>query len=112
MMSTSLAAGSSNCLIRYRIVFLSASYNAVIEVLDSNCLKSQDGNENNVGSPFSKDFLSKMESGTLQAGREGTNATRALEINKMMSFWRNAQKRIRFEISKCSLFEMFAGAYR
>lgn len=57
-------------------------------------LPHKDGNENNVGSPFSKDFLSKMEDGTLQAGRRGTNATRALEINKMMSFWRNAQKRI------------------
>lgn len=57
-------------------------------------LPHKDGNENNVGSPFSKDFLSKMESGTLQAGREGTNATRALEINNMISFWRNAQKRI------------------
>ncbi len=75
-------------------------YNAFIQVIviyDSNSFKSQDGNENNVGSPFSKDFLSKMEDGTLQAGRGGTNATRALEINKMMSFWRNAQKRIRFE---------------
>ncbi|KAI2648511.1 DNA polymerase subunit gamma-1 [Labeo rohita] len=57
-------------------------------------LPHKDGNENNVGSPFSKDFLSKMEDGTLQAGRDGTNATRALEINKMISFWRNAQKRI------------------
>ncbi|XP_043084251.1 DNA polymerase subunit gamma-1 [Puntigrus tetrazona] len=57
-------------------------------------LPHKDGNEHNVGSPFSKDFLSKMEDGTLQAGRGGTNATRALEINKMMSFWRNAQKRI------------------
>lgn len=56
----------------------------------------QDGNENNVGSPFSKDFLSKMEDGTLQAGRGGTNATHALEINKMISFWRNAHKRIRY----------------
>uniref|UniRef100_A0A4W4H837 DNA polymerase subunit gamma-1 n=1 Tax=Electrophorus electricus TaxID=8005 RepID=A0A4W4H837_ELEEL len=57
-------------------------------------LPHKDGNENNVGSPFSKDFLSKMEDGTLQAGRGGTNAARALEINKMISFWRNAQKRI------------------
>ncbi|XP_041965966.1 DNA polymerase subunit gamma-1 [Alosa sapidissima] len=57
-------------------------------------LPHKDGNENNVGSPFSKDFLSKMEDGTLQAGRGGTNATRALEINKMISFWRNAQNRI------------------
>ena len=37
-----------------------------------------------------------MEDGTLRAGRSGTNATRALEINKMMSFWRNAHKRIRY----------------
>ncbi|XP_062847248.1 DNA polymerase subunit gamma-1 isoform X2 [Trichomycterus rosablanca] len=57
-------------------------------------LPHKDGNENNVGSPFSKDFLSKMEDGTLQAGQGGTNAARALEINKMMSFWRNAHKRI------------------
>lgn len=57
-------------------------------------LPHKDGNENNVGSPFSKDFLSKMEDGTLQAGRGGTNAARALEINKMISFWRNAHKRI------------------
>ena len=56
----------------------------------------QDGNDNNVGSPFSKDFLSKMEDGTLRAARGGTNATRALEINKMISFWRNAHKRIRY----------------
>uniref|UniRef100_A0A7N8X7M3 DNA polymerase subunit gamma-1 n=1 Tax=Mastacembelus armatus TaxID=205130 RepID=A0A7N8X7M3_9TELE len=57
-------------------------------------LPHKDGNHNNVGSPFSKDFLSKMEDGTLRAGRGGTNATRALEINKMISFWRNAHKRI------------------
>ncbi|XP_066558010.1 DNA polymerase subunit gamma-1 isoform X2 [Amia ocellicauda] len=57
-------------------------------------LPHKDGNANNVGSPFAKDFLSKMEDGTLQAGPGGTNATRALEINKMISFWRNAHKRI------------------
>ncbi|CAJ1057266.1 DNA polymerase subunit gamma-1 [Xyrichtys novacula] len=57
-------------------------------------LPHKDGNHNNVGSPFSKDFLSKMEDGTLQAGRGGASATRGLEINKMMSFWRNAHKRI------------------
>ncbi|KAK2834378.1 hypothetical protein Q7C36_015079 [Tachysurus vachellii] len=57
-------------------------------------LPHKDGNENNVGSPFSKDFLSKMEDGTLQAGRGEANAARALEINKMISFWRNAHKRI------------------
>lgn len=64
------------------------------------CFWLQDGNHNNVGSPFSKDFLVKMEDGTLRAGRGGTNAARALEINKMMSFWRNAHKRIR--LASCS----------
>ncbi|KAG9489148.1 hypothetical protein GDO78_005249 [Eleutherodactylus coqui] len=57
-------------------------------------LPHKDGYANNVGSPFAKDFLSKMEDGTLQASTEGNRATRALEINKMISFWRNAHKRI------------------
>ncbi|KAM4677002.1 DNA polymerase subunit gamma-1 [Discoglossus pictus] len=57
-------------------------------------LPHKDGNANNVGSPFAKDFLPKMEDGTLQASTGDTSATRALEINKMISFWRNAHKRI------------------
>ncbi|KAM5171282.1 DNA polymerase subunit gamma-1 isoform 1-T3 [Mantella aurantiaca] len=57
-------------------------------------LPHKDGIANNVGSPFAKDFLPKMEDGTLQASTGGTSAARALEINKMMSFWRNAHKRI------------------
>ncbi|KFV15242.1 DNA polymerase subunit gamma-1, partial [Pterocles gutturalis] len=54
----------------------------------------KDGNENNVGSPFAKDFLPRMEDGTLRAAVGRTHGTRALEINKMISFWRNAHKRI------------------
>ncbi|CAH2274241.1 DNA polymerase subunit gamma-1 isoform X1 [Pelobates cultripes] len=57
-------------------------------------LPHKDGITNNVGSPFAKDFLPKMEDGTLQAYIGDTSATRALEINKMISFWRNAHKRI------------------
>ncbi|KAG8440657.1 hypothetical protein GDO86_006413 [Hymenochirus boettgeri] len=57
-------------------------------------LPHKDGDNNNVGSPFAKDFLPKMEDGTLQASIGGSSATRALEINKMISFWRNAHKRI------------------
>ncbi|CAO2614141.1 DNA polymerase subunit gamma-1 [Lemmus lemmus] len=57
-------------------------------------LPHKDGNTYNVGSPFAKDFLPKMEDGTLQAGPGGASAPRALEINKMISFWRNAHKRI------------------
>ncbi|KAG2471094.1 DPOG1 polymerase, partial [Polypterus senegalus] len=65
------------------------------EKKDTKRKNAKDGNANNVGSPFAKDFLSKMEDGTLQAGLGGTDATRALEINKMISFWRNAHKRVR-----------------
>ncbi|ELW62800.1 DNA polymerase subunit gamma-1 [Tupaia chinensis] len=57
-------------------------------------LPHKDGNSYNVGSPFAKDFLPKMEDGTLQAGPGGASGPRALEINKMISFWRNAHKRI------------------
>ncbi|XP_062439302.1 DNA polymerase subunit gamma-1 isoform X2 [Rhea pennata] len=57
-------------------------------------LPHKDGNDNNVGSPFAKDFLPRMEDGTLRAAVGRTHGTRALEINKMVSFWRNAHKRI------------------
>ncbi|KAJ7311091.1 hypothetical protein JRQ81_006690 [Phrynocephalus forsythii] len=57
-------------------------------------LPHKDGSSNNVGSPFAKDFLPKMEDGTLEAGIGTTDGTQALEINKKISFWRNAQKRI------------------
>ncbi|PKU45256.1 dna polymerase subunit gamma-1 [Limosa lapponica baueri] len=57
-------------------------------------LSRGDGNDNNVGSPFAKDFLPQMEDGTLRAAVGRTHGTRALEINKMISFWRNAHKRI------------------
>ncbi|XP_071477444.1 DNA polymerase subunit gamma-1-like [Diadema antillarum] len=56
-------------------------------------LPHKDGAENNVGSPLAKDFLSKVEDGTLRSGG-GTQANRILEINKFISFWRNANKRI------------------
>ena len=38
----------------------------------------QDGNSCNVGSPFAKDFLPKMEDGSLQAGPGGASGPRAL----------------------------------
>lgn len=56
-----------------------------------------------MGSPFAKDFLPKMEDGTLQAGPGGANGPRALEINKMVSFWRNAHKRIRWATQPCPM---------
>ena len=60
----------------------------------------QDGNSCNVGSPFAKDFLPKMEDGSLQAGPGGASGPRALEINKMISFWRNAHTRIRWAVGE------------
>ncbi|XP_021263131.1 DNA polymerase subunit gamma-1 [Numida meleagris] len=61
-------------------------------------LPHKDGNENNVGSPFAKDFLPRMEDGTLRAAVGRTHGTRALEINKMVSFWRNAHKRVSSQV--------------
>ncbi|TRY87252.1 hypothetical protein DNTS_031755 [Danionella cerebrum] len=52
------------------------------------------GPYNDVNIPGCWFFKLPHKSGTLQAGRKATNATRALEINKMVSFWRNAKKRI------------------
>ncbi|XP_034280549.1 DNA polymerase subunit gamma-1 [Pantherophis guttatus] len=61
-------------------------------------LPHKDGNASNVGSPFAKDFLPKMEDGTLKAGIGAADGTHALEINKKISFWRNAHKRISSQI--------------
>ncbi|XP_030833050.1 DNA polymerase subunit gamma-1-like [Strongylocentrotus purpuratus] len=56
-------------------------------------LPHKDGADSNVGNPLAKDFLNKVEDGTLGSGG-GAQANRILEINKFISFWRNAQKRI------------------
>ncbi|XP_070541785.1 DNA polymerase subunit gamma-1-like [Ptychodera flava] len=53
----------------------------------------KDGAHKNVGNPLAKDFLAKMEDGTLSS-YGGAQANRILEINKMISFWRNSQDRI------------------
>ena len=53
----------------------------------------QDGPANKVGNPLSQDFLNKMDDGTL-ASMGGAEAQRILEINALISFWRNARKRI------------------
>ncbi|XP_038067395.1 DNA polymerase subunit gamma-1-like [Patiria miniata] len=56
-------------------------------------LPHKDGGSNKVGNPLAKDFLNKLEDGTLGSAG-GAQATRILEINKLISFWRNASKRI------------------
>ena len=53
----------------------------------------QDGTEANCGNPLSKDYLSKMEDGTLTSAA-GDMGKRILTLNSMMSFWRSARSRI------------------
>lgn len=54
---------------------------------------SQDGGNANVGNPLAKDFLTKIEDGTLSS-EGGLEAEKILEINKVISSWRNSSKRI------------------
>ncbi|XP_033634146.1 DNA polymerase subunit gamma-1-like [Asterias rubens] len=53
----------------------------------------QDGASNKVGNPLAKDFFNKLEDGTLRSAG-GAQATRILELNKIISSWRNSNKRI------------------
>uniref|UniRef100_T1IPA4 DNA polymerase subunit gamma-1 n=1 Tax=Strigamia maritima TaxID=126957 RepID=T1IPA4_STRMM len=68
-----------------------------IEVEINGCkfhrLPHKDGPKNRVGNPLAKDFLNKIENGTLKA-KAGAKAERILRIGKMTSYWKNAQKRI------------------
>lgn len=63
----------------------------------------QDGNEKNVGNPLAKSFSSKIADGTLRA-HESTAAKWLLEWSKMLSYWENNEKRIKYEHS--SLFSI------
>uniref|UniRef100_A0A7M5UUB8 DNA polymerase subunit gamma-1 n=1 Tax=Clytia hemisphaerica TaxID=252671 RepID=A0A7M5UUB8_9CNID len=56
-------------------------------------LPHKNGDNFNVGNPLAKDFLSKIEDGTL-ATSGNFNAKLPIELNKMLSFWRNGRKRI------------------
>ncbi|XP_072039067.1 DNA polymerase subunit gamma-1-like [Amphiura filiformis] len=71
----------------------SRAYDIGIDNCDFHRLPHKDGPSNMVGNPLSQDFLNKMEDGTL-ASEGGTEAQRILEINVLISFWRNAKKRI------------------
>ncbi|CAG0917890.1 unnamed protein product, partial [Notodromas monacha] len=51
------------------------------------------GSEFRVGNPLAKDFLPKIEDGTLGTAG-GMEAKSALEINSMLTYWRNARDRI------------------
>ena len=56
-------------------------------------LPHKDGIDKNVGSPLSQSFIHHVESGLLSSS-DYFNARRCLEINKLCSYWRSAQKRI------------------
>lgn len=55
----------------------------------------QNGEKFKCGNPLAKDYIGKMEDGTLKS--EGDeSAERTLVLNKMISFWRNAKQRIMY----------------
>lgn len=56
-------------------------------------LPHKSGPGNNVGNPLAKDYLSKMEDGTLRA-TSSTAAERILKLNRNIIYWRNARDRI------------------
>ena len=54
----------------------------------------QNGENYRCGNPLAKDYINKIEDGTLVASGDHS-AHNTLIINKMISSWRNAQKRVR-----------------
>lgn len=58
----------------------------------------KDGPHKRVGNPLSKDFLSKVEDGTLSSWGKG-RADRVLLLSKMLSYWKNSHKRILSQMS-------------
>ncbi|XP_031557247.1 DNA polymerase subunit gamma-1-like [Actinia tenebrosa] len=57
----------------------------------------KNGEQYRCGNPLAKDYISKLDDGTLVTAGD-RNARRTLVVNKMISFWRNAQKRIRSQM--------------
>ena len=56
-------------------------------------LPHKSGVDNNVGNPLAKDYLSKIEDGTLKANSSSI-AENVLRLNKNIIYWRNARDRI------------------
>nr|CAG4641448.1 EOG090X00SQ [Eurycercus lamellatus] len=56
-------------------------------------LPHKSGVDNNVGNPLAKDFLNKIEDGTLKA-TSSTVAEHVLKLNRNIIYWRNARDRI------------------
>lgn len=57
-------------------------------------LPHKNGGQYNVGNPLARDFLSRIEDGTLNSVG-GYTAKQAIQMNKKLSFWRNGRKRIK-----------------
>ena len=53
----------------------------------------QDGKGKRVGNPLAKDYLNRVEDGTLKA-LSGEGSERVLKLNKASSYWKMNQKRI------------------
>ncbi|XP_067649163.1 DNA polymerase subunit gamma-1-like [Haliotis asinina] len=53
----------------------------------------KDGNNKRVGNPLAKDYLLRVEDGTLRTAT-GADADRVLSLGKMCSYWKNNQQRI------------------
>lgn len=56
-------------------------------------LPHKDGPHKRVGNPLSKDFLTKVADGVLQAS-DNPQANRVLSLSKIVSYWKNARDRI------------------
>ncbi|KAG1714849.1 DNA polymerase subunit gamma-1 [Nymphon striatum] len=56
-------------------------------------LPHKDGPSLKVGNPLSKDFLSKLEGGTLKS-YAGLHSEKALKLSIILSYWKNNKKRI------------------
>lgn len=59
----------------------------------------KNGENYRCGNPLAKDYISKMEDGTLVSSSGDHSAHKTLVINKMISSWRNAQKRVRSQLA-------------
>lgn len=55
-------------------------------------LPHKDGPHNNVGNPLARDFVNKFSENALSA--DSFRAKKILEINRMLSYWRNNRERI------------------
>ncbi|ESO96346.1 hypothetical protein LOTGIDRAFT_239325 [Lottia gigantea] len=63
-----------------------------------NVLVNKNGAQNKVGNPLAKDYMNRIEDGTLRAAT-GDQAQRILYLGKICSYWKNNQERIEKQMS-------------